>query len=194
MSVRDTGAEQKIKDTAKRLYFTEGRINATILDIAEAAGVSRTLVNYYFRSADALIQQVFKEALIEHDERFDKVMAMNLPFKEKIENLIDVFLDVAIAFPYQETFLFQELNMHGDDTALPNYEKTRLFLSQIQEEMDKGSIKAMNPVHFIMNLFGLLAYPLIMKPMFGRILKVSDEEYSALIKERKEIIFNMIFQ
>ncbi len=49
MAARDTGAEQKIKDTAKRLYFAEGRINATILDIADAAGVSRTLVNYYFR-------------------------------------------------------------------------------------------------------------------------------------------------
>ncbi len=132
--------------------------------------------------------------MAEHSRRFDQVMELDLPFKEKIGNLIDVFLDVAIAFPYQETFLFQGLNVHIQELNDENYHKTRLFLSQIQEEMDKGNIQPMNPVHFMMNLFGLLSYPLIMKPMFGKILKLSDEQFKNLIKERKEIIFNLLFK
>ncbi|HYD90018.1 MAG TPA: helix-turn-helix domain-containing protein, partial [Flavobacterium sp.] len=46
--------ERLIKETAKRVFFGEGRFNATTQEIADAAGVNRTLINYYFRSRDKL--------------------------------------------------------------------------------------------------------------------------------------------
>ena len=193
MATRDTGTEQRIKDTAKRLYFGEGRIDATIMDIAEAADVSRTLVNYYFRSAETLIDQIYKEAMTDHGRRFKQAVELEVPFKEKINSLIDVFLNVAIEFPYQETFLFSQLNIHTTDPTVENEKTTRLFSEQIQAEMDKGNIQAMNPVHFMMNLFGLLSYPLIMKPMISKSMRLSDEQFKALIADRKEIIFNLLF-
>jgi len=48
MPVIDCQTEKLILDTAMRVFFAEGRINATTQDIADTAGVNRTLINYYF--------------------------------------------------------------------------------------------------------------------------------------------------
>ena len=40
---KDEATEELIKNTAKRLFFGEGKFNATTQEIADAAGVNRTL-------------------------------------------------------------------------------------------------------------------------------------------------------
>jgi TetR/AcrR family transcriptional regulator len=194
MPIRDTGAEQLIKDKAKHIFFAEGKLHANTQDIADAAGVSRTLLNYYFRSKDILIEQVFKEAMQGLTVRLDEIMASALPFKKKIENLIDVFLTEAIAFPYQETFLITELN---GKTCKYNDEhkskKMRNFLDQIKAEMDAGNIEPIDPIQFMMNLFALMSYPLLMAPLYKHVFDLSDAGFASLISQRKKLICKMIF-
>jgi TetR/AcrR family transcriptional regulator len=195
MPIRDTGAEQLIKDTAKHIFFAEGRLHANTQDIADAAGVSRTLLNYYFRTKDVLIEQVFKEAMTALTTRLDAVMASQQPFKNKVENFIELFLTESNAYPYQETFLITEINSQTckyTNEARPHHMNT--FLKQIQAEMDAGNIEPMNPIHFVMNLFSLMSYPLIMSPIYKKVFDLSNESYACLINERKRMICNMIFQ
>ena len=51
--------QQLIKETTKNLFFVKGKFDATTQEIADEAGVNRTLINYYFRSRDNLVQIVF---------------------------------------------------------------------------------------------------------------------------------------
>lgn len=195
MAARDTGAEQLIKDTAKQIFFAEGRLHANTQDIADTAGISRTLLNYYFRSKDVLIEQVFTEAMNDLTRRLDAVMDSNLPFKNKIENFIEVYLTEATAFPYQETFLVTEINCDtckyaGDHKS----KKIKKFLAQITDEMDAGNIAPINPIHFMMNLFSLMAYPLIMQPLYKDLFDLNNTDFTALMYERKKLICQMIFK
>jgi len=194
MATKDKGTEQLIKDTAKRVFFAEGKLHSTTQDIADAAGVSRTLLHYYFRSKDQLIGQVFKEAMNDLSNRLDNVMESSLPFKNKIENLIEVFVTEAIAYPYQDTFLITEINSAESEFYNENKSnKLKDFLKQIKFEMDAGNIEAMNPMHFMMNLFSLMSYPLVMAPLYKRFFNLSDLQFNNLIKERKKLICKMIF-
>lgn len=194
MTSRDTGTEQLIKDTAKRLFFAEGKLHATTQEIADAAGVNRTLVNYYFRSRDALFDQVFNEAQEALVKLIDEVIESDMPFKQKIENLISVFLKESMQFPYRELFIITEMNRHDVINGKKARVKTvNAFLEQIKMEMDKGTIKAMNPRHFTMNLFALMAYPLVTAPLHKILFGMNDAEYSALMEERKKLIFEIIF-
>lgn len=194
MTTRDTGTEQLIKDTAKRLFFAEGKLHATTQEIADAAGVNRTLVNYYFRSRDALFDQVFNEAQEKIVKIFDEVMESDRPFKEKIANLIEVFLKEAINFPYRELFVITQMNRNDViDAKRARVQKVNAFLAEIQDEMDKGNIKKMNPRHFCINLFSLMAYPLVTAPLYKILYDMQDEEYAALMAERKKLIFEIIF-
>jgi len=194
MAQRDTGTEQLIKDTAKRIFFSEGKLHATTQDIADAAGVNRTLLNYYFRTRDILFEQVATEARLEMSAVLDKVFTSELEFKDKLQQLINVFMDEAIKFPYREVYVVTELNR--TDKVVPEEKKTRVkaFLKEISTEMEKGKIKKMDPRQFCMNLFSLMAYPLITNCLNKSIYNVNDAEYKKLMKDRKKVIFELIYQ
>lgn len=195
MATRDTGTEQLIKDTAKRVFFAEGRLHATTQDIADAAGVNRTLVNYYFRSKDSLIKQVYEDGMNDLSTRLVQVMETEKPFREKVEEFIDVFMADSMEYPYQETFLITEMNTHGNIYHKDNMsEKIENFSRQIQAEMDAGKLEKMDPIHFSMNMFSMMIYPLIMKPMYKQFYNLDEEQFNKLMLERKEITCNMLFK
>jgi len=195
MPLKNTGTEQHIKDTAKRLLFAEGKLHATTQEIADAAGVNRTALHYYFRSRDLLIAAIFQDAMLDLSERLNECMAADQSFKTKTENIVAVFLKHMIAFPYQETFLVIEINTLGKK-LITNIQSgpVKSYLKEAAEEMDKGTIEKMNPSHFLMNLFSLLSYPLIMAPLYKTLFGVSGKDFKELMDERGKIIINLIFK
>ena len=194
MSQKDKGTEQLIKDTAKRMFFSEGKLHATTQDIADAAGVNRTLLNYYFRSRDILFEQVATEARAEISAELDSVFSSELAFKEKVQQLINVFMDQAMKFPYREIYVVTELNR--TEKTVPEEKKNRIrqFLKEINVEMEKGKIKKMDPRQFLMNLFALMAYPLITNCLNKSLYGIDDAAYLKLMKDRKKLIFEMVYQ
>ncbi len=195
MPAKDTGTEQLIKDTAKRIFFTEGKLHATTQDIADAAGVNRASLHYYFRSRDQLVATVFRESMRALSARLGGAMVSDKPFREKVEELIDIFLSDMLIYPYQETFMITEINTAGKQ-LLSNIDTapTKTFLAEIQKEMDKGTIEPMAPAHFLMNLFALLSYPLIMAPVYRELFQLPAKKFDDLMQERKTIICRMIFK
>ncbi|GAB4022795.1 TetR/AcrR family transcriptional regulator [Spirosoma migulaei] len=195
MPIKDTGTEQLIKETAKRIFFAEGRLHATTQDIADAAGVNRTALHYYFRSRDQLIDTVFQEAMQALSQRLASAMESPSPFREKIEALIEVFLADMIAYPYQETFMVTQLNTVGHQLIEHiNINPTNAFLAEVEGEMAKGTLEKMNPIHFLMNLFSLLSYPLIMAPLYRQFFSLSEPAFNTLLNERKELISRVLFK
>lgn len=194
MAVRDTGTEQLIKDTAKRVFFAEGKLQATTQDIADAAGVARTVINYYFRSKDILFELVFKEAMADTRKKLDEVITASLPLKEKVTRLIDVFSADVEEFPYKESFLISEINRHG--FVAPEKEHSIVleqFLKEIQQGIDSGEVKKMLPINFMINLFSLLVYPFITRQLFKQILEVTDIKFEHLMNDRKKMIIDLLF-
>ena len=197
--MKDSKTEQLIKDTAKRIFLTEGKMFATTQDIADAAGVNRTLLHYYFRSRDVLFNRVFKDAVTKLRERIHEVLALELPFRQKIENLVAVFYDELIASPYLETFIALQLNQEPEKYEelfinLPGgKERMKKFLKEIQGEMEKGNIAAMKPVNFFINLFALMAYPFVARPIYLKMFEMSDGTYDKLLAERRKTIISMLF-
>ncbi|PSL18570.1 TetR/AcrR family transcriptional regulator [Chitinophaga ginsengisoli] len=195
MPLKNTGTEQLIKDTAKQLLFAEGKLHATTQEIADAAGVNRTALHYYFRSRDQLIAAVFQDAMQGLSQRLDECMLSETSFKEKTANIIAVFLKDMMAFPYQETFLITEINTFGKKLITNiQSEPVKSYLKEATDEMEKGSIDKMDPIHFLMNLFSLMSYPLIMAPLYKKLFRVSEKEFQRLINERERLIMNMLFK
>jgi len=194
MAVKDIGTEQLIKDTAKKIFFSEGKLHATTQEIADAAGVNRSLVHYYFRSRDLLFEQVVTEAKEDLRNMLDSVLTGKLSFKERLKKVIDVFIDETIAYPFRELFIITETNnehkIHADQIHETHIKP---FLEEVKAEMDKGNLKTMNPKQFMMNLFALMAYPVLSGSLNKSFLKISESEFSKLMKQRKQIIFEMIY-
>ncbi|MBV7532119.1 TetR/AcrR family transcriptional regulator [Chitinophaga sp. sic0106] len=195
MPLKNTGTEQHIKDTAKRLLFAEGKLHATTQEIADAAGVNRTALHYYFRSRDLLIAAIFQDAMQDLSQRINDCMLAQQPFKIKTSNMIAFFFQHMMAFPYQETFLVTEINTIGKQLITDMQSKpVKAYLKEAAAEMEKGTIAKMNPVHFLMNLFSLLSYPLMMAPVYQQLFHVEEKGWRKLMEERKEVIMRMLFE
>lgn len=195
MPAKDTGTEQLIKDTAKRIFFAEGRLHATTQDIADAAGVNRAALHYYFRTRDQLIETVWQEAMLALSQRLGEVMGSSRSFRQKIEVLVEVFMTDMMQYPYQEPFLVTEINQSGE-RLLDKIDlgSTRHFLAEIEAEIAAGRIAPMHPAQFLMNLFSLLSYPLIMAPLYRKLFQLSAHDFDQLMLPRKKMILRMLFQ
>lgn len=176
------------------MFFVQGKFNATTQEIADEAGVNRTLINYYFRSRDNLIQIIFNEAQRVEKEKSEIIMNSDLPLKQKISEFIEGSLSTSLQYPYLETYIVSQINKgtcHQKD--IEEKDLKRLY-DDIEKEMDKGNIEKMAPVQFLINMVSLLVFPSAVRLLFMENLMLSESEFNKIISERKEIIINMLFK
>lgn len=194
---KEDATYELIIDTAKNLFFKEGNFNATTQEIADAAGVNRTLINYYFRSRNALFDLVFEEGKKEDERRQQMIVLSDLPIKEKLELFIDYSLAQAKMYPYREVYMLTQ--MIKDEICI--YDKkehikcmTEKFYIELEQEMERGTIQKMQPIQFMLNFISMLIFPVIMRPFLQNNFELDDKQYDKVLSERKEIILQTIFK
>ncbi len=192
---KKSDTELLIKNTARDLFFKEGKFGATTQEIADAAKVNRTLINYYFRSRNNLFSIIFQEA-VEQEEIFtQEILYSDLPFKQKIENYIDRSFQRAKEFPYLESYIVSRLNEGHLYAKKEDWERfIERFKTEFEEEVRKGNIKEMEPIQFIVNIASLISFPFAARPLLQTTLRISTEEFDKLISQRKEVIMKVLFK
>lgn len=190
--------EEQIKEHAKELFFSKGVLDASTQEIADFAGVNRTLVNYYFRSKKNLFHIVYNEAIIEMRKNYARIYVSELSFREKVGKLIDFTAEFRESYPFLEIFNIQETGKLSNqmETILQpkSMEETLFFLKEIEEEMKKGTIPTYEPVNFLINIISLISFPIVMKPIFKEIFYISSEEhYQRIYNQRKEVVMTILF-
>ncbi len=191
---KDEATEELIKNTAKRLFFGEGKFNATTQEIADAAGVNRTLINYYFRSRDKLFDLVFQDAMDYEHKRREAIVFSELPFKAKIEEFIDEAYHSAKEYPYLEMYLVTQFNkgcFHKDEEGMERILKK--FYEEFEVAMTEKLIRKTEPIQFILNMISLVSFPISMRPLLQISMHLSDGEYDRILQERKKIIMDTLF-
>lgn len=191
----DIETEELIKRTAKKLFFEEGKFNATTQEIADSAGVNRTLINYYFRSRDNLFNLVFEDAIKSEEELRKTILDSEMPFKQKLETFIEASINLAIEYPYLETYIVSKINegvFYKEENDWDSFFKK--FDNELKAEIKKGNIDEIDSIQFVFNIVSLVSFPMAVRPLFQTMMKLSDEDYDRIINERKEIIMKMVFK
>ncbi|KGO79350.1 TetR/AcrR family transcriptional regulator [Flavobacterium beibuense] len=191
----DIDTEELIKETAKKIFFGEGRFKATTQEIADAAGVNRTLINYYFRSRNNLFEIVFEDAQTKENTIAEQIIFSDLPFHQKIEKYLDLFFEQAKKYPYLEIYMVTQMNQGScfKDPDTMNRMLDKFYL-EIALEMEKGNIAKMRPEQFMLNLISLTSFPVSMRPLLQESMGMSNEAYDVLIDERKKIVMDTLFK
>lgn len=199
MSKQDSSTENHIKETAKNIFFKQGKYQATTQEIADAAGVNRTLLHYYFRSREILLEIVLQEGQAEFKDKMSKNINIELPFKDRISQLIDVWMEQTNEYPYLDSYLVSQ--MHNGvflDNLVNNRKSTQTelasFYKDIETEMKAGRINKIEPLQFVLNLISMISYPLIMRPLLEKTFNQSKKNYAKTLEERKEAIMATIFK
>ena len=186
--------QELIKETTKKLFFVQGRFDVTTQEIADEAGVNRTLINYYFRSRDNLVQVVSDEAHKVEKEKSEIIMNSDLRFKKKIAKFVESSLQTSLQYPYLETYIVSQINngsCHKRDVEKTDLKK---LYRDIEKEMDAENIEKMEPIKFLLNMISLLVFPSAVRPLFMENMKINDKDFDRLISQRKDIILNLLFK
>lgn len=189
----DPSTEEKIKNAARIIFHKKGFAATRTRDIAEEAGINLALLNYYFRSKEKLFDIIMLESM----QGFLKSMAMLLntednTFDEKVELFISSYLDFLTEQPDLPLFVLSELRSNPSGFISKMDIKQLLmkshFIKQFQEEVKKGRITPMHPLHFLMNMVSMVIFPFVGRPILSHLGDLKDQDFMELMQQRKKLI------
>jgi len=195
---KDRGTEERILEAARKVVTTKGMAGARMQDIADQAGINKALLHYYFRDKDKLFETVFLEEAQRFFPKINMIFQSDMPLFEKIERFVNEYMDEMEENPYLPWFVLNEINRDPDHFLFrvwgrDNLPKPAKLLEQIEQEVKKGRIKRINPVHLLMNMISMTIFPFVAKPMFVRNLRLSEKQFREIMEQRRKEIPKFIF-
>ncbi len=186
----NTETEQKIIASAEKLFYQKGKAGTSMQDIADDAGINRTLLNYYFRSKNLLFEALFRKALGSFVPDLAALFKSDMEFDKLVPKLIHTIIDTMIANPQIPIFVLQELSSNPE--RMPQVMKEMGFDPElvIKKVEDKDHF-----MQLIMNLISLCIFPFAARPIFtGLLFNGDNDAFVAAMNQRKEILPEMFMK
>jgi len=184
-----TETEERIIVSAEKLFHRKGKAGTSMQDIADDAGINRTLLNYYFRSKDQLFEAVFRNALKRFVPGLAAMLHSDISFEEYMPRLIETVIDTLLSNPQIPVFVLQELSSNPERMHLIVREMgidPSIAFRRISEEKQKGRIGDGDPRQLILNLLSLCIFPFAARPIVTQILFNGDDHaFETAMEERK---------
>jgi len=182
--------EDKIMLSATSIFVLKGKAGTSMQDIADEAGINRTLLNYYFRSKDNLFEQVFTKTFSKFLPAIINTLTSDMPVKMRLENFIDYYFTMLIENPVIPLFILQELTSNSQ--RLINSLKSGglnadIMLNALEEEMNQGKIRRMDPREIMVNFMSLIIFPFAARKIIEEMIFSGDKEsYSLFLMKRRD--------
>jgi AcrR family transcriptional regulator len=190
--ILESGTERKILEAAGKVFMMKGRLGASMQDIADEAGINRTLLHYYFRNKEKLFDTIFAKVLATAFPTIVKAFMSDQPFQEKIKMFVDTWTDLLKENPYLPVFVIQEISLNPDRLAGIIQHvglDPDVAMKGITKELESYGIVDMDPRHMFANILGMVIFPYIGRPLFQKVAFGDDKEaYEQFLEDRREQI------
>jgi AcrR family transcriptional regulator len=191
MTENDRQTEEKIFEAATDVFIDRGMDGARMQDIADHAGINKSLLHYYYRTKDHLFNAVFEKIAGQMFKKFAPVLDENLSLEEKIR----FFFREHIAFmqknPRLPSFILNEIHRNPDRIRklIQSIDINKLWTTleaQHREELKKYNINKENLPQFMTTVAGMSVFPFAAKPIISSIMEKMGYNFDEYIEERKE--------
>ena len=186
-------SEERIKAAARKVFHQKGYAATRTRDIAEEAGINHAMVNYYFRSKEKLFGIVMTETMGQFFKGVGVILNdESTSLEKKIEQVVANYIDLLLEEPDLPTFLFNEVRPNPqffvEQSPIREVLTNSALTRQYAEAVARGEISEPNLMHAILNVIGLVIFPFVAKPILSAITNLPEEQYKALMLQRKEQI------
>lgn len=196
MTEQNQNTETRILEAAKEIFIKKGMDGSRMQEIADEAGINKSLLHYYYRSKDKLFEAVFKIAIITFAPKLFKNLNKDLPFFTKIELFVEDYISLINKNPHIPGFIIHELgrNPKGLVGMLQNLDIDLSGIKQqISNEVEAGNIIPIKPEQLIVNIIALCIFPIGAKPIIQYIFfEDNKKEYNKFIEVRKKEVSQFI--
>lgn len=191
--------EQRIISAAREVFIRRGYDAATMSDIALLAGMSRTSVNYYFRTKERLFEAIFEDVMSKMLPQIEEITQSDLPYLEKLGLLADQYQNLILSYPTMPVFVVREMQrdcshlLSVTSKLLNNSEIPKTLFTQMTKEMEEGKIRKMNPVDVLSIFMGSFIFPMLTQEVFSTLFFNGEKEkFMEYISHRKELTMRIM--
>jgi len=191
---KETNNEQLILEAAEVEFLEKGYKNTLTTTIAKRAGVTHTMLHYYFRTKENLFRKVYQNKMLLLGNSLNQGLDENLSFEEAIRKLVESHFDFVRENPNLLNFILTE--------TVNNEELKQIFLEEIRpimlnsfgriekllaEAVANGTIRPTKSFDLLTNISSINIMTFRILPFAKDFLTVNTPEYlENLINERKE--------
>lgn len=200
--VNEKNTEEKIIQSAQKIFSEKGFGGARMQEIADDAGVNKALLNYYFRSKDKLFEIVFKMIFKPMLENLSELIDHQGDIFEVIENFIRHHYRFIRKNPQAPIMMAKELSSFkgrqpGSVTSiLITQIKLTGFPQKVanllQQAVDKGEIRKTDPIQLIISILSLNIMYIIIRPIYTKVFADHIPDLDQFEEEREDEIVNLV--
>ena len=193
--------EKKIIEAAKELFIENGFAETSMSDIAAKVGINRPALHYYFRTKEMLFDAIFGQLMDALLPNIGVIVSEPTSFLEKIPKIVEQYTAMIQANPLFPIFVVNEFNRdpeHLYKTILKDPEKVKpllLLQKQMQEEMERGSLKKIPLVYTASTLMSLIVFPMLARnPLTSVFFEGDPRKFEDFLQERKAFITDVMIR
>lgn len=190
------GTEEQILEAAKDVFQKKGMAGARMQEIADEAGINKSMLHYYYRSKQLLFEAVFSNAFALLAPELNKVLNDDSSIEEKVKSFTSNYISFISKHPYLPNFIIQELNRNPKffekiqkTAAFPTLKK---FNNQVATEVEKGILKPIEGEQLFINIISLNIFPFVASPLIKGFLNTDDKGFKKLMEKRKTAVSEFI--
>jgi AcrR family transcriptional regulator len=187
--------ESTILNAAKGIFHRKGMAATRMQEIADEAGINKSMLHYYYRSKQLLFEAVFKSAFSTLAPQLNEIINADNSLFDKIINFTQNYISFIVKHPYLPNFIIQELNRNPEfvenlfSEKMPNIDK---FRKQIENDVKVGLIKPIKAEQLFINILALNVFPFVGAPLIKGFLNLNDDDFLKLMHERKTEVSDFI--
>jgi TetR/AcrR family transcriptional regulator len=185
----------KILAAAEQTFAGEGLAGARTGAIAEAAGVNKALLYYYFKDKEKLYEAVMEEHLREFNQRAMALLTAPGPAGPLLLQYVEMHFD-HISHHHRHAPLFQQLMTKCTQPAERLFRKyigprAAALQKLLARGMREGVFRKADPFHSAFSIAALIVFYFSAAPMM-QLIGYADPYAGANLKRRKEEVLTFI--
>ncbi|MEI8004771.1 MAG: TetR/AcrR family transcriptional regulator [Bacteroidota bacterium] len=183
--------EDKILAAAREVFHKKGLSGARMQEIADIAGINKSLLHYYFRSKDALFEKVFAETFSQLANKMTEIFLSEMTLMSKIGIFVNFYFNFISGHSYIVQFVINALQDKPErirEVILKQNVTPEILLETIRKQLKEEMGLDIDPLHIYVNILGLVIFPVIARPLIQSIFAIPDERMGVFYEQRKKIV------
>ena len=194
MNNNELNTEQIILEAAEAEFLEKGFSNAKTVAIAKRAGVSHSMLHYYYRTKEQLFQKIFKEKVQALTQMFNVIFEQNTDFTKILRLVMETQFKFIAQNPQLPMFIIREIltNKENREWAIKTlFPHIFPFISTIEKmlnsEISKSKVRPIAIQDLLMNIVSINVSTFVALPVLKENLHFgNDEMLENFLNERCE--------
>ena len=199
MTETDKQTEERIFDAATDIFTEKGMDGARMQDIANHAGINKSLLHYYYRSKDRLFDAVFEKIAGKMFSKFAPVLDETLSLEDKIRFFFKEHITFLQNNPKLPAFILNEINRNPAriKRIIRNIDINKIWTTianQHKEELIKYNITKESMPQLMTTIAAMSVFPFAARGILEALFEKQGIDFNDYLEERKKFASEFVIK